>query len=224
MTADPQEQLAMVSADVKLSSADFELRAKLTVPAGPTQLIQLLPLIRSLSDHVVNATAQTLEEQGRKISCKKGCGACCRQLVLISEVEARRIDELVQELPEPQRTLVRARFAEARRRLEEAGLLDQLSRAEEWTDQLYQGLATDYFQLRIPCPFLEDESCSIHPDRPITCREYLVTSPAPNCAQPSPETIERVRLPLKVFNALARMEVPESTHFLERYVPLILAP
>jgi Fe-S-cluster containining protein len=36
----------------------------------------------------------------------------------------------------------------------------------------------------MPCPFLEDESCSIHPDRPLVCREYLVTSPAELCAGP----------------------------------------
>ena len=38
-------------------------------------------------------------------------------------------------------------------------------------------LGREYFQLGIPCPFLEEESCSIYHDRPITCREYLVTSP-----------------------------------------------
>ncbi len=46
--------------------------------------------------------------------------------------------------------------------------------------------ARRYFHLGIACPFLEDESCSIHADRPISCREYLVTSPAVNCADPKP--------------------------------------
>jgi Fe-S-cluster containining protein len=44
-------------------------------------------------------------------------------------------------------------------------------------------LGLDYFRLGIACPFLEDESCSIHPYRPSACREYLVTSPAENCAR-----------------------------------------
>src|SRR5262249_61904401 len=73
-------------------------------------------------------------------------------------------------------------------------------------------------------PFLEEESCSISQERPITCREYLVTSPAENCAKLGDAGVRRVRLPLRVFNAVARWQVPPQEHFLERWVPLILAP
>jgi len=52
-----------------------------------------------------------------------------------------------------------------------------------------------YFALRVPCPFLEEESCSIHPDRPLVCREYLVTSPAELCAGPTQEGVTPVPVP-----------------------------
>jgi hypothetical protein len=75
----------------------------------------------------------------------------------------------------------------------------------------------------VTCPFLEDESCSIHVDRPIACREYLVTSPAVHCQDPSAETIERVEMPKSVWNAVARLDpVAPSSRFI-RWVPLILA-
>ena len=45
------------------------------------------------------------------------------------------------------------------------------------------------------CPFLEEESCSIHPDRPLVCREYLVTSPAELCAGPTQEGVTPVAVP-----------------------------
>ncbi len=213
-----------VTIDVALSAADWEMRAKLAVPAGTTTAAELLPLAQRLSDQMVAVAERALAEQGTSISCKKGCGACCRQLVPISEVEARRVRALVDELPEPRRSEIRGRFAEARRRLSEAGLLPSLLRPEEWTPDEYRSLASRYFQERLACPFLEEESCSIHPDRPITCREYLVTSPAENCARPTPETISRVRLPLRVVNALARVDVPPTRPFLESWVPLVLAP
>ncbi|HEY4330425.1 MAG TPA: YkgJ family cysteine cluster protein, partial [Phycisphaerae bacterium] len=38
-----------------------------------------------------------------------------------------------------------------------------------------------YFDLRIACPFLENELCSIYTDRPLVCREYQVTSPVSHC-------------------------------------------
>ncbi len=52
-----------------------------------------------------------------------------------------------------------------------------------------------YFALGVPCPFLEDESCSIHPERPLVCREYLVTSPAELCAGPEQEGVTPVPVP-----------------------------
>ena len=52
--------------------------------------------------------------------------------------------------------------------LKEAGLLPQLLQREHLNDEEYTALATAYFQQQIPCPFLEDESCSIHAERPHT--------------------------------------------------------
>lgn len=41
---------------------------------------------------------------GRVVSCRKGCGACCRQLVPLAWSEAYQPGELVNALPEPRRT------------------------------------------------------------------------------------------------------------------------
>src|SRR5262245_58467699 len=106
-----------VSADVALKIGDRKLQAKFTVPAGPTRLIELLPLAQNLANAIVNAAEEDVIEQGESISCKKGCGACCRQLVPISQVEARRIRDLVEEIPEPRRGEIKKRFALARQRL-----------------------------------------------------------------------------------------------------------
>ena len=52
-------------------------------------------------------------EAGKAISCHKGCGACCRQLVPISRTEGERLVTLVDAMPEPRRAAVLARFADA---------------------------------------------------------------------------------------------------------------
>src|SRR5262249_15943606 len=153
-----------------------------------------------------------------QVSCKKGCGACCRQLVPVSQVEARYLRDLVEQLPEPRRSQIRARFDEARRLLAQSGLLDKLFHTDQWTEEEYNAVGRDYFQQGIPCPFLEEESCSIHPDRPITCREYLVTSPAGNCAQPTSGAVRTIPFPFKMWWALARFDpLPADT----RYVPWV---
>jgi Fe-S-cluster containining protein len=214
----------MASANCTIEGEHFRLTCRVTVPAGPSQVSDLLPVARALSDTVVRQTSGLVEEAGEKISCTRGCGACCRNLVAISEVEARRIRSVIENLPEPRRSTVRSRFAEARQRLERAGLLEKLQAADQWTDADYTVLVGTYFQQGIPCPFLEEESCSIYEERPITCREYLVTSPPEYCARLGSEGVRRVRLPLRVFNAVARWQTPPQEHFLERWVPLILAP
>src|SRR5438132_7183292 len=213
-----------ITAEVVLGSADWQMQAKLTVPAGRTHLRTLLPMVQALTDSVVGAAVKTTEEQGQTISCQKGCGACCRQLVPIAEVEARRIREVVDEMPEPRRSTVLARFAQARDRLHDAGLLDKLSQPSLLAEGELRSIGLDYFRQGIPCPFLEEESCSIYADRPLACREYLVTSPAEHCADPSPEAVRCVKLPLRIWPGLARMDkVPEGAKYI-RWVPLILAP
>jgi Fe-S-cluster containining protein len=224
MTPEGSGPLQTTSAAFTIEGEHFRMQSRVTVPAGPARVSDLLPLARGLSDAVVRETCRAVEGSGELISCRKGCGACCRNLVAISEVEARRLREVIEGLPEPRRSAVRALFAEARQRLERAGLLETLHQAGRWTDEAYTAMARNYFRQGIPCPFLEEEACSIYEERPITCREYLVTSPPELCASPDSKGVRRVRLPLRVFNAVARWQVPPAEHFLERWVPLILAP
>jgi Fe-S-cluster containining protein len=213
----------LVTAKLQLTGPDWELRTAMSVPAGPTRLGELLPLMQSFADAVVGSAVKEVEAREERISCKKGCGACCRQLVPMAEGEARQLHAVVERLSEPRRSTVRARFAEARRRLEAAGLSEKLLYPDRWSDGEGRSIGLAYFRLGIPCPFLEEESCSLYADRPIACREYLVTSPADNCARPTSESVACVKLPFKVWTAIARFDdVPPSARFI-RWVPLILA-
>jgi len=224
MSPDDLHPPEMVTADFTLSSADWRMDVKIDVPTAPTRMIELLPIVHTLADRVVDEAARRVEDEGEKVSCKKGCGACCRQLVPIAEVEGRHIRDLVKGLPEPRRAEIRSRFAAARRRLADSGLLEKLLYREDWAAGESKRIGMEYFRLGIACPFLEDESCSIHLDRPVACREYLVTSPSEHCSRPTPETVKAVRLPLKVWTSVARMdELPPGARSVH-WVPLILAP
>jgi Fe-S-cluster containining protein len=224
MSAEPQAAEQTVTANVELGNPLWKVQLKVTAPAGPTRLIRLLPLANQLADALVGVAANAVEELGEKISCKAGCGACCRQLVPISEVEARRIAEVVEALPEPRRTQVRERFAEARRRLAESGLLEKLEQRTAWDQEEYRAVGLAYFHQGVACPFLEDESCSVYEDRPVTCREYLVTSPAEFCAKPSADTVRCVQLPMRVLPGLTGFDPVPAGAVYVRWVPLILAP
>jgi Fe-S-cluster containining protein len=219
--SDPADAADSITANMDLAGPGWRLRVGLTVPVGPTTLRFALPMVQALADAVVDGAVKLAEDRGEKISCRAGCGACCRQLVPITQVEARQVLRLVESHPEPRRSLLHARFAEARRRLLAAGLLEKLQQPAQFVAGEARPFAQAYFGLGIACPFLEDESCSIHPDRPIACREYLVTSPAANCAHPSATTVRRVPFPLEVSKALRRCERggPDTGS----WVPLVLA-
>lgn len=199
------------------------------VPVGPTAVGAFLEPARALSAGVAAIVLADVEALGKRPTCGPRCSACCRQMVPVSVVEARALAELVAAMPNARRRSVEARFDAALRRLEAAGLLDParprgraalLGRPSPgksaWRDAVER-----YFALGIPCPFLEDDSCSIHPDRPLVCREYLVTSAAEHCTTQSPE-LEMVPRPLHMGEVLG--DAAARLHGLEvGTIPLVLA-
>ena len=171
------------TATLRLAMGDLRIAHPITVPNAAVPAVDIVPALQGLVNAVVEAA-----EKGKAISCRKGCGACCRQLVPVSRTEGERLLELVEAMPAERRETLKARFAAAEAAIEAAGLKDRRGRSD-------RELSTAYFALGVPCPFLEDESCSIHPDRPLVCREYLVTSPAELCAGPAQEGVAPVAVP-----------------------------
>lgn len=182
-------------------------------PAGPDESTirpaELARIAMAAADAVADAARARAEAAGRSISCRRGCGACCRQLVPVSIPEALRISEVVEAMTEPLRSDVRRRFDEAVAAFARAGLLeelrslaDPLAEAARGAEAHYE-LARRYFELGIACPFLEEESCSIHEDRPAACREHLALSPPAWCEEPFERTVDRAPASVEVERALA---------------------
>ncbi len=73
-------------------------------------------------------------------------------------------------------------------------------------------LGLRYFALGIPCPFLEDERCTIHSIRPLRCREYMVASPAENCAHPETKEVIGVKPPVLLSRVLGRWNTSGEAH------------
>jgi Fe-S-cluster containining protein len=189
----------------------------------------LLPVARQLSHELITITLNSACQDGKTVSCKAGCGACCRQLVAISLAEAQSLAEVVAAMPAERQAVIRGRFDAAIQRLEQVGLLDaaepQGQRALLANQADYPAVtavARRYFRQQIACPFLEDESCSIHPDRPLVCRGYHVTSPAEDCARLYEVPIESVEPPIHLSDVMT-----EVTHKVAgsplATIPLILS-
>lgn len=212
---------ASVEVSFSLRIGESTLKASLEVPAGKTTLTSLLPIIQSFESNMINQVVGEATEAGHPISCRKGCGACCRQMVPLSIFEAEFLGDWFNSLPKERQAEIEARFRSGLIKLKEAGILDKLMDSGWGTDEKsFIQMAVDYFHAGAPCPFLEDESCSIHPIRPLICREYLVTSPAELCNDPSINQISAIHLPLMPSNALYKIG-RELTHDTRGWMPLI---
>jgi Fe-S-cluster containining protein len=194
---------SMVQASFSLPVEGAVLRGTVQVPAGKTTLTQLLPVIQGIENVIVGAVSDQAQAAGRPISCKAGCGACCRQMVPLNVFEAEALTEWLRSLPAERQAELAERFHRALCALRDAGIIDRILESESVTEEgPMTQLAIDYFHAGVACPFLENESCSIHPIRPLACREYLVVSPPELCKDPAVHDVTGVRLPVKLSRAL----------------------
>lgn len=214
---------ATVTVRFGLKIFDCEVEASARVPAGGTTLSDLVPVLHGITNMIIQVSEQRAAGQGQQVSCRAGCGACCRQLVPIGEPEARSLAALVASMPPERRAEVTRRFAAAAAALKESGMLDKLRRINEFTLEERMKIGAEYFRLGVPCPFLEQESCSIHPHRPMSCREYLVSSPPENCKNPKADLIEEIPLACRPSTTLYRFGDGKGDDQV-RYVLLSLLP
>jgi Fe-S-cluster containining protein len=207
---------------LELTICDRTINAHINVPTAPMRVADLLPILHAFDDAVLGMAADKTGSDGKTISCGAGCGACCRQLTPIAESEAVYLAEIVAAAPAERRNALRERFRAAVEALGE-DLADRLrDTAKLETMEKRRAIGEEYFARGVACPFLEEESCSIHPQRPMSCREYLVTSPAENCRKPSASTIQTVETPLKLSPLLYRFGDGAGKDR-TRWLPLALA-
>ena len=171
--------------EVALNTPAGRLTTAIDVPTGLIPITALVPLTRRLGEEAAQLEVRQATDAGQTISCRMGCAACCRMLVPLSAPEAFALREYVDQLPINRRTYLLDRLSDTKDRLRRAGLWDRLSEVAEVqrsvTDDELDPINQAYYALRIACPYLENEMCSIYEARPAACRELLVTSPAELC-------------------------------------------
>ena len=192
--------------DLSITTPAGPVTATVELPPGFVPVTQIVPLMRRLGGQ-----AQALEQQravasGQTISCAKGCAACCRMLVPVSPPEAFALRAMVAALP-PERSQAYLRsVADALAQLDRAGLLARLRHLADtdrpMTDDEMEPINRAYYALKLPCPFLENEMCSIYEDRPAACRELLVTSPADWCQDMVNKPVRALPVPLRIGTTL----------------------
>jgi Fe-S-cluster containining protein len=175
------------------------------VPAGPARLQDAAGLARAICDELVRRIIRGVEDAGGKITCSKGCGACCSSfLVPMTVPEALRFIEDLQALSQRERRRLEPLFLQAEQKLAEsdlAGKMASLDPNDPASTTAQRELAGKWWsENRFPCPLLSSNACGMYRSRPIPCREFLALSDPRFCAT---NTETRVRRPFSMHQVVS---------------------
>ena len=211
---------------VSLNTPAGQITTEVAVPTGFVPVTAIVPLMRSMGAKMQELEQGRAVDQGQVVSCRKGCAACCRMLVPLSAPEAFAFKQFYDQLPVERQRVLRSRIESSQARLHEAGLLAPLNDVAEsqilLTDATLEPLNRAYYALRMPCPFLEDEHCTIYEERPAACRELLVTSPPELCQDLTNPAIRAIPVSVRISTTLGLLWA-ELTGTAERLIPLPVA-
>ena len=108
---------------ISLKTPVGEVSTAVGVPTSFVPVASIVPLARRLGEEAVALEEARTRDTGDRISCQKGCAACCRMLVPVSAPEAFALREMIDGLPDERRHAVLQKLNTTRARLEEADLL-----------------------------------------------------------------------------------------------------
>jgi len=168
---------------------------------------EIVPLARELTDRIVHQTIESLSDEGIEIACGKGCCACCRYLVPLSVPEVFRITgELLDISAEPGSAILESSIEAAKRiidsRAEFGGFAECPS--ERGAD-FVEDVSGWYSGLELDCPLLRNGLCAAYENRPLACREHIVTGSADLCGSGQDYEPQLVTLPVSVLDCLAEL-------------------
>ena len=212
--------------DIAVNTPAGRLNTVLDVPTGFVPITSIVPLTRRLGEEILKLEEHQSRNRGQTVSCRMGCAACCRMLVPLSPPEAFSLLEYVEQLPTERRAALEEKLADSRAKLAGRGLLNRLQAvadsADPIPDEQLEPINRAYYALRHPCPFLENEMCSIYESRPAACRELLVTSPAELCDNLVENPVEPVSVSVRIGTVLGLLWAT-VTGSGPRLIPLPLA-
>jgi len=172
-------------------------------------LPEIVPLARKLADRIVRQTTESLSEQGTPVTCVKGCSACCRYLVPLSVPDVFRITEELLDVSAECGSAILQSSIEAAKAIigsrPEFGGSGECPSDEEGTSDFMEDVNEWYSGLELDCPLLRDRLCTIYDNRPLACREHIVTGSTDLCRSGEDYESQVVPLPVSILDCLAEL-------------------
>lgn len=133
---------------------------------------------------------ENLAKNGETLSCFKGCSRCCSLFIGASVQEAEAIVYHLYQNEDKLQHFLDA-YPVWRERVRAAGDLFRKPAAGDKNKNI--GDLAAYAKSNIPCPFLDNDACSIYEVRPFVCAGLIVTTPPEWCDPKHPNHSKRKR-------------------------------
>ncbi len=179
----------------------------INVSRKTARLSDLAVPARTLATKISHLMQNKLCKSGEYIPCRKGCSACCSYIVPLSIPEVFRLGEEVSAMPSERRNAILRTVLKAAGRIldhtpnySENGAILMGSGQEEM-----DRLSLWYTGLELACPFLRNNLCSYYEQRPIACREHMVTSLESCCGDNGDDEPSAVRISASVLECLGKL-------------------
>ena len=171
------------------------------------RLSDIVPVARAFSSRIAQSVIDASEQAGEPITCHKGCSACCSYLVPLSIPEAFRLRQEVLCLPAAQREAILQSSIDSAMQILDRKLARKITDELPQTDERIAAnrISRWYAGLRLVCPFLSGGLCEWYAQRPLACREHVVSGPASLCAGSWSDMQHVVETPVSGLEALAEL-------------------
>lgn len=207
--------------DIDIETSIGKLKGRIGVPPGPIRLAELAFNFLPLDDRLISMATASDRKAGHAPSCKRGCTACCRQIIPVSPAEAWMLDDLLRSMPSDRQARLLEVFRHSRDRLETAGFGERYLQTAGSIERL-AAMSVEYQGLDLDCPFLEEGACGIYAQRPAICREYLATTPAEDCSEVGEKPVRTVPMAASFTECLAKVSAMVMGGE-PQVIPLVLA-
>ena len=213
--------------DLELDILDEKISFQIGIRHARARLADIVPLARTICSKITAVALKNIPKNGGQIPCYKGCSACCKRcLVPLSVPEAFRLNDEIRKISVLRHELIWRDCLNASRHIlthKPPKKFTQQSAESLSNNPVHLNLISDWYSsLKLACPFLRQDICTIYGQRPLACREHYIIGSAKGCKDQD-SFAEVLDIPIRVSNALVQLASElEGTTVEAVILPLIL--
>jgi len=188
--------------DVAGKTVDF----RIDVAAKQATLAAIVPLARTISTKLALTVLDSLSKNGQFVPCRKGCSTCCNYLIPLSIPEVFRLREELLAMPADYSSqILQSCVDTAERILDNKPPTFSLKTSSKSARSQIGRISRWYGGLKLACLFLSDRLCTLYEQRPIACREHIVTGSPVSCKTGQRGEPNVVPMPVSILEALGQL-------------------